>query len=115
MMRHRIVTGIVFSLAGIFVAAVVIFASGMTRPVAPRTDGPAQMAGPTGEALFSRHCAMCHVAEDTGISYRDAADRDAAVAELRELLADHYGPSPEGIALIVSHVMTMRSTPDSGN
>jgi hypothetical protein len=32
-------------------------------------------------------------------------DREAAIATFREFLADHYGPSPDGNAFIVSHVM----------
>lgn len=93
-MRHHIVTRIVVSLAAVCVLAVAIFAWGVTRP-----------GGPSGEDLFSRHCAMCHDADDVGIAYRKSEDRDAAAAKFREFLADHYGPSPEGIALIVSHLI----------
>ena len=104
-MRHTIVTRIVVLLVVLWAAAVVIFAWGVTRPAPPPAAAPAERAGPTGEALFARHCAMCHDAGDIGIAYREAPDRDAAVAAFREFLVDHYGPSPEGIALIVSHVM----------
>jgi mono/diheme cytochrome c family protein len=106
-MRHQIVTRIVVSLAALFVAAVALFAWSVTQPPAPTADLPAASAGPTGDALFSRHCAMCHEAGDIGLAYREAADREAAVAAFREFLVDHYGPSPNGIALIVSHVMEL--------
>jgi mono/diheme cytochrome c family protein len=104
-MRHHIVTRIVVSLVVLFVAAVALFAWGVTRPLAPRAEVLVEPAGPTGEVLFSRHCAMCHEAGEVGIGYREAADREAAVAAFRELLTDHYGPSPDGIARIVSYVM----------
>lgn len=104
-MRHHIVTRIVVSLAVVCVLAVAIFVWGVTRPVGPSGPAPVEPAGPTGEVLFSRHCAMCHDADDVGIAYRKSEDREAAVATFREFLADHYGPSPEGIALIVSHLM----------
>lgn len=99
------VTRIVVSLAVLWVAAVALFAWSVTRPAAPRADAPAERADPTGAALFARHCAMCHEAEQIGVDYREAVDREAAVAAFREFLADHYGPSPDGNALIVSHVM----------
>jgi mono/diheme cytochrome c family protein len=104
-MRHHIVTRIVVSLVVLFVAAVALFAWGVTRPAAPRAEVLVEPPGPTGEVLFSRHCAMCHEAGEVGIGYREEADREAAVADFREFLADHYGPSPDGIALIVSYVM----------
>lgn len=107
-MRHHIVTRIVVSLAVVCVLAVVLFAWGVTRPSGPSGAAPAESVGPTGEALFARHCAMCHDADEVGIVYRKSEDREAAVAAFREFLADHYGPSPEGIALIVSHVMNRR-------
>lgn len=104
-MRHHIVTRIVVSLVVLFVAAVALFAWRVTRPAAPPAEAAVEPAGPTGDVLFSRHCAMCHEAGEVGIAYREATDREAAVAEFREFLADHYGPSPDGIALIVSHLM----------
>lgn len=104
-MRHHIVTRIVVSLVVLWAAAVVIFAWGVTRPVPRRATPPAADAGPSGEALFARHCAMCHDPAATGLAYRDATDRDAASAAFREFLVDHYGPSPEGIAAIVEYVM----------
>lgn len=109
-MRHHIVTRIVRSLVGACVVAIVAFAWSVTRPGAPPPRDSAPVEGPTGAALFSRHCAMCHEASATGLSFRDSAERETAVAEFREFLVDHYGPSPEGIALIVSHVMA--SGPD---
>jgi mono/diheme cytochrome c family protein len=105
-MRHHIVTRIVVALVVLWAAAVVIFAWGVTRPVpTPATAPAAAGAGPSGEALFSRHCAMCHQPADVGQAWRDAADREAAGAAFREFLTDHYGPSPEGNAAIVDYVM----------
>ncbi len=104
-MRHHIVTRIVLSFVGACVVAIVAFAWGVTRPIAPSPRESAPVEGPTGAALFARHCAMCHEAAETGLAFRESADREAAVAEFREFLVDHYGPSPEGIGLIVSHVM----------
>lgn len=95
-MRHVIVTRIVVLLSVVFVVAVALFAWAATRPVAAPRAAP-QAAGPSGAELFDRHCAMCH---DT-----DIADRDRSAAAFRELLVDHYGPSPDGIALIVEHLM----------
>jgi mono/diheme cytochrome c family protein len=66
-MRHDIVTSIVVLVAALYVAAVALFAWRVTRPPGPRADAPVERAGQTGEALFSRHCAMCHDADDTGI------------------------------------------------
>ncbi|MCL4848640.1 MAG: hypothetical protein KJ066_19000 [Acidobacteria bacterium] len=102
-MRHVIVTRIVVLLSVVFVVAVALFAWAATRPVAAPRAAP-QAAGPSGAELFDRHCAMCH---DTDIAdgYRTAADRDRSAAAFRELLVDHYGPSPDGIALIVEHLM----------
>ncbi len=102
-MRHVIVTRIVVSLSVVFVLAVALFAWAATRPVAAPRAAPPAAAGPGGAELFERHCAMCH---DTDIAdgYRTAADRGSAAA-FRELLVDHYGPSPDGIALIVEHLM----------
>jgi mono/diheme cytochrome c family protein len=104
-MRHHIVTRIVVSMVVLSVAAIALFAWGVTRPVGPGVGTPSAGEGPTGEALFSRHCAMCHDAEATGLDYRAAPDREAAAAAFRAFLEDHYGPSPDGIALIVSHLM----------
>jgi mono/diheme cytochrome c family protein len=101
-MRHVIVNRIVVVFGAVLIAAVALFAWAATRPVPPAAP---EQPGPTGADLFARHCAMCHDAEDVGASHRAAEDRDAAVEGFREFLADHYGPSPEGIALIVSHVM----------
>jgi cytochrome c5 len=110
-MRHHIVTRIVVSLAVLCVAAVAVFTWGVTRPVPSRPGAAAPSAAePDGEALFLRHCAMCHEAADTGRSFRDAADREAAIEEFRAFLDDHYGPSPEGIVLIVSHLMDRGGT-----
>jgi mono/diheme cytochrome c family protein len=108
-MRHHIVTRIVVALVVLWAVAVVIFAWGVTRPgPAPATAPAVADAGPSGEALFSRHCAMCHEPADVGHEWRDAADRDAADAAFREFLVDHYGPSPEGNRAIVSYVMEQR-------
>lgn len=103
-MRHVIVTRIVVLLSVVFVAAVALFAWAATRPVVAPRAAPQAAAGRGGAELFDRHCAMCH---DTGIAddYRAAADRDRSAAAFRELLVDHYGPSPDGIALIVEHLM----------
>jgi mono/diheme cytochrome c family protein len=101
-MRHVIVNRIVVVFGAVLIAAVALFTWAATRPI---PQAAPQQTGPTGEDLFARHCAMCHDAEDVGASYRDAEDRDAAVEAFRGFLEDHYGPSPEGIALIVSHVM----------
>lgn len=109
-MRHVIVTRIVVSLSVLFVAAVALFAWAATRPAAPPTVAPTASTGPTGADLFERNCAMCH---DTAIAddYRAAADRAAAVAAFRDLLVDHFGPSPEGNALIVSRLMAENAPP----
>jgi mono/diheme cytochrome c family protein len=104
-MRHHIVTRIVVSLAVVCLLAVVLFAWGVTRPSSPSGPAGTEPVGPTGDALFARHCAMCHDADDVGIAYRKSEDREAAAATFREFLVDHYGPSPGAIALIVSHVM----------
>lgn len=104
-MRHHLVTRIVISLAVLWTAAIVVFAWGVTRPAAPVSEPP-PTAGPSGEALFARHCAMCHGdAAGIGASYRAMTDRTAAAAEFRAFLVDHYGPSPEGSAAIVEFVM----------
>lgn len=104
-MRHHIVTRIVVSLVVLWVAAVALFAWSVTRPQTRGAEADGERAGPTGEALFARHCAMCHEAVETGDAYRGAQDREAAAAAFREFLVDHYGPSPEAITLIVNHVM----------
>ena len=107
-MRHVIVTRIALSLAALFAAAVVIFSWAATRTERDDTEAPAETTGPSGAELFARHCAMCHQGEEAEIAfdYRKAPDRDAAIAELRVLLVDHYGPSPEGISRIVDHLVS---------
>ena len=92
------------SLAGVWTLAIVCFAWSATRPVEQPGD-VLESAAPDGETLFVRHCATCHEAGEVGSSYRQAADREETMEELREFLADHYGPSPEAIGRIVSHLM----------
>jgi cytochrome c len=104
-MRHHIVTRIVVSLVILWIAAVVVFAWAVRQPVVAPVEPAVEREGPTGEALFARHCAMCHDAADIGRAYREAADRQAAAAALAEFLVDHYGPGPEGNARIADYLL----------
>lgn len=104
-MRHHIVTRIVVALVALWTAAVVVFAWSVRRPVAPGGAPAAERTGPAGDALFARHCAMCHAPAETGIAFREAPDREAATAALREFLVDHYGPGPEGNARIAGYLL----------
>jgi len=99
-MRHVIVTRVTGGFVVLLLAAVLAFTWTARRPTAAPVPG-----APSGEALFTRHCAACHDPADTAVGYRLADDQAAAAAELRAFLVDHYGPSPEGIALIVTHLL----------
>ncbi|MDP1571988.1 MAG: hypothetical protein Q8L86_18475 [Vicinamibacterales bacterium] len=102
-MRHVIVTRVTGGFVVLLLAAVLAFTWAARRPTAaPVLVAP---AAPSGEVLFQRHCAACHDPADTAVGYRLADDHAAAAAELRGFLVDHYGPSPEGIALIVTHLL----------
>jgi mono/diheme cytochrome c family protein len=104
-MRHHIVTRIVVSLVVLWAAAVVIFAWAVRQPVAPPADPGIVREGPGGADLFARHCAMCHEPTDIAVAYREAPDREASAAALREFLVDHYGPGPEGNARIADYLL----------
>jgi mono/diheme cytochrome c family protein len=104
-MRHHIVTRIVVSLVVLWIAAVMVFAWAVRQPGGVPADPTVEGAGPTGEALFARHCAMCHEAADTGSAFREAPDRGAAAAALGEFLVGHYGPGPDGNARIARYLL----------
>jgi mono/diheme cytochrome c family protein len=110
-MRHLIVDRIVWLLAAAWLGAVLLFGWAATRPP-PALPVSAELAervepaaGPSGETLFAQHCARCHGLDEAAAGLRDAPDREAEAAALREFLRRHYGPSPEGNALIVNHLL----------
>jgi len=107
-MRHLIVDRIVWLLAATWLGAVLLFGWAATRPLppAPTMAEPFEPAPvPTGAALFGQHCARCHDLAEAAASLQQASDRDAEADALRVFLRRHYGPSPEGNALIVNHLL----------
>jgi mono/diheme cytochrome c family protein len=105
-MRHVIVTRVVSSVAVLGAAAILAFTgAAVRRGGAPDARPPQESSGPGGAALFERHCAACHEEAGTARTYRAAADRAAARAELGSFLEGHFGPSPEAAALIAEHLL----------
>jgi mono/diheme cytochrome c family protein len=107
-MRHLIVDRIVWLLAAAWLGAVLLFGWAATRqpPDVPASAERAEpAAGPTGEALFGQHCARCHTLAEAAAGLRESPDLEAEAAALREFLRRHYGPSAEGNALIVNHLV----------
>ena len=97
-MTHLIVNRVVIALCMLAIVSAAAFAWLVAREPAPLvaataagSSGMASAAAapPSGAALFEQHCGRCHELAAVALVLRDAADPDAASAQVLDFLKEH--------------------------